>query len=165
MKKDRLLSDQLYTWSDIHEESIYHIAAQKKKDSCPPTTICRGRSARISDRTLQEMRKTGLSVRRRARAWPQILSFGKPNGEKPSDGLHPSGLLRASRNLPGELSSNQRSPERNLRYQLRTSPAQREAVGHAHGFWHCCKHRYRRGRHTGRQYDHRTAKGSLARGF
>ena len=31
MKEDGLLSDQLYKWSDIYEESICHITTQKKK--------------------------------------------------------------------------------------------------------------------------------------
>ncbi len=165
MKNDRPLSDQLLRWSDNYEESICHIITQKKKGSGPPTTARRSHPSRISDRTLQEMWKTRLPVCQRTRAWAQILSFNKPNREKSSDGLYPPGLLRASRSLLGELSSNQRNPERNLRYQLRTSQPQREAVGNKHVFWHFYRHRYRCGRHIGCQYDHRTVKGSLAKNF
>ena len=165
MKKDRLLSDQLYMWSDTYEESICHITTQKAESPCPPATARRGHPSRISDRTLQEMWKIRLSVCPRTRPWAQILSLDKPNRKKPSDGLYPPGLLRASRSLPGELSINQGNPERNLRYQLRTSQPQREAVGHPHAFRHCYRHRHRRGRHVGCQHDHRTVKGSVTRSF
>lgn len=167
MKNDRLLSDQLLTWSDIYEESICHIIAQKKKSSGPPTTARGGHPSRISDRTLQEMWETRLPVCQRTRTWAQILSFNKPNRKKPSDGLYTPGLLRASRSLPGKLSINQENPERNLCYQLRTSQSQRETVGNKHVFWHCYrhKHRHRRGSHVGCQYDRRTVKGSVAGNF
>ena len=165
MKEDRLLSDQLYKWSDTHEESICHITTQKKKSSGPPTTAGRGYPSRISDRTLQEMWKARLPVRQGARTRAQVLSFDKPSREKSSDGLYPAGLLRASRSLPSKLSINQGNPERNLRYQLRTSQPQREAVGNTHVFRHCYRHRHRRGRHVGCQYAHRTVKSSVAGNF
>jgi len=165
MKKNRLVSDQLYKWSDIYEESICHIITQKKKSPCSPATARRGHPSRISDRTLQEMWKARLPVRQGAGTRAQVLSFDKPSREKPSDGLCPPGLLRASRGLSGELSSNQGNPERNLRYQLRTSQPQTEVVGNTHVFRHCYRHRHRRGRHVGCQYDHRTVKGSVAGNF
>ena len=165
MKKDRLISDQLYTWSDIYEESIRHIITQKTKSSGPPTTAHGGHPSRVSDRTLQEMWKTWLPLCQRARTWAQILSFDKPNREKPSDGLYPPGLLRTSRSLPGELSINQRNPNRNLCDQLRTSQPQRETVRIKHVSQPCCRHRHRRGRHVGCQYDQRTIKGRAAGNF
>ena len=165
MKKGRLSSDQLYTWSDIYEESICHIITQKKKSPSPPAITRRGHPSRISDRTLQEMWKTRLPVCQRTGTRAQILSFDKPNREESSDGLYPPGLLRAGRSLPGELSINKEDPERNLRYQLRTSQPQREAVGNTYEFRHCYRHRHRRGRHVGCQYDHRTVKGSVAENF
>lgn len=155
MKKDRLFSDQLYRWSDIYEESICCIITQKKKGSGPPASACGGRPPRISDRTLQEMWKIRLPVCQRTRTRAQILSFNKSNGKKSSDGLCPSELSRASRNLPGELSINQKNPERNLRYQFRTSPSQGAIVGNKHALRHCYRHRYRGGRHVGCQYDQR----------
>ena len=160
MNNKRSYSDQLNKWSDIHEESICHITTQKKKSSGPPTTTHGVHPSRISDRTLQEMRKTRLPVCQRKGTRAQILSFDKSNREKPSDGLYPPGLLRASRSLPGELSINQGNPERNLRYQLRTSQPQGEAVGNKHVLRHC--HRHRRGRHVGCQYDRRTAKSRVS---
>jgi hypothetical protein len=167
VKNDRLLSDQLFKWSDTYEESICHITTQKKKSPGPPTTARRGHPSRVSDRTLQEMWKTRLPVCQRTGTRAQILSFDKPNREKPSDGLYPPGLLRAGRSLPGELSINQGNPERNLRYQLRASQPQREAIGNKHAFWRCHRHRHRhrRGRHVGCQYDRRTVKGSVAGNF
>jgi hypothetical protein len=165
MKMDRLYSDQLYTWSDTYEESICHIITQKTKGSGPATTARGGHPSRISDRTLQEMWKTRLPVCQRARAWAQILSFNQPNRKKPSDGLCAPGLLRTSRSLPGELSIHQRNPERNLCYQFRTFPPQRETVRNKHVFRPCYRHRYRRGRHIGCQYDPRTIKRSIAGNF
>ena len=165
MKLNSVKSDQLYKWSDTHEESICHITTQKKKSSGPPTTAGRGYPSRISDRTLQEMWKTWLPVCQRIGTRAQILSFDKPNREESSDGLCPPGLLRAGRSLPGELSINKEDPERNLRYQLRTSQPQREAVGNTYEFRHCYRHRPRRGCHVGCQYDHRTVKGSVAENF
>lgn len=167
MKKDRLFSDQLYRWSDNYEESICRIITQKKKGSGPPTSARGDRPSRISDRTLQEMWKARLPVCQRTGTWAQILSFNKSNRKKSSDGLYSPGLLRTSRSLPGELSINQRNPERNLRYQLRTSPSQGTTVVNKHVLRHCYRHRYRhrRGRHVGCQYDRQTIKGRLAGNF
>ena len=155
MKKDGLFSDQLYRWSDIYEESICRIITQKKKGSGSPASARGGHPPRIPDRTLQEMWKTRLPVCQRTRTRAQILSFNKSNEKKSSDGLCPSELSRASRSLPGELSINQKNPERNLRYQLRTSPSQGAIVGNKHVLQHCYRHRYRGGRHVGCQYDQR----------
>ena len=165
MKKDRLLSDQLHTWSDNYEKSICHIFTQKKKSSGPATTARGGHPSRISDRTLQKMRKTRLSVCLRAGAWAQILSFNKPNRKKPSDGLCPPGLSRASRSLPGELSIDQGNLERNLRYQLRTSAPQGAIVGNKYVFRHYYRHKHRRRSRVGCQYDQGIVKGSAGRKF
>lgn len=165
MKKDSLFSDQLYKWSDNYEESLCHIITQKKKGSGPPTSAHGSRPSRVSDRTLQEMWKARLPVCQRTRTRAQILSFNKSNRKKSSNGLCPSELSRASRSLPGELSNNQKNPERNLRYQLRTSSSQGATVGNKHVLRHCYRHRYQRGRHIGCQYDKRKIKGRLAGNF
>lgn len=165
MKKNRLISDQLYTWSDIYEESIRRIITQKAKSSGPPTTTRGGHPSRISNRTLQEMWKTGLPLCQRAGTWAQILSFHQPNREEASDGLYPPRLLRTSRSLLGELPIHQRDSKRNLCDQLRTSQSQRETVRSKHVFQPCCRHRHRRGRHIGCQYDQRTVKEGAARNF
>jgi len=160
MKRGRLISDQLYKWSDTYEESICHIIAQKTKGPGPSATARGGHPARISNRTLQAMWKTWLPLCPRARTWAQILSFHQPNREKSSDGLYPPRLLRTSQNLSGELPSHQRNPERNLRYQLGTSQPQRETIRIEHVFQPCCRHRHRhrRSRHIGCQYDQRAIK-------
>jgi hypothetical protein len=165
MKKDRLFSDQFYTWSDIYEESIRHIITQKTKSSRSPTTARGGHPSRVSDRTLQEMWKTWLPLCQRARAWAQILSFNQPNRKKPSDGLYTPRLLRTSRSLSGELPINQKNLERNLCYQLRTSQPQKKTVRIKHVFRPCYRHRHQRGCHIGCQYDQRTIKSSIAGNF
>lgn len=165
MKKDRPLSDQLYRWSDTYEESIGHIITQKKESSGPPTTARRGYSSRIPDRTLQKMWKTRLPVCQRTRAWPQILSFSKPNRGESSDGLCPPELSRAGRGLPDELSINQENPERNLHYQYRTAAPQRTIVVSKYVCRHYHKHRYRQCSRVGCQYDPRTVKDRVAGNF
>lgn len=165
MKKNRLISDQLYKWSDTYEESICHIITQKKKGPGPSATAHRGHPSRISNRTLQEMWETWLPLCQRARTWAQILSFHQPNREKSSDGLYPPRLLRTSRSLSGELPSHQRNPKRNLCDQLRTSQPQRETVRIKHVFQPCCRHRHRRGRHVGCQHDQRTIKECVTGNF
>lgn len=165
MKKDRLFSDQLYMWSDTYEESICQIITQKKKDSGPSTATRRSHPSRIYYRALQEMWKTRLPLCQRSRAWAQILSFNQPNRKKSSDGLYTPRLLRTGRSLSGELPINQRNPKRNLCYQLRTSQPQRETIRIKHVSQPCCRHRHRRGRHIGCQYDQRTIKRSIERNF
>lgn len=165
MKKDRVLSDQLYMWSDNYEKSICHISTKKKESFSPATTSYAGNSSRIPDKTLQKMWKSWLQVCQRTWAWPQILSFGKPNRGKSSDGLCPPELSRAGRGLPSKLSIDQENPERNLHYQRRTSATQAAIVGNRHVFQHCYKYRYRRGSHVGCQYDQRTAKNSITGNF
>lgn len=165
MKKSRLISDQLIRWSDIYGKSIYCISTEKTKGFGPSATAYGGNSSRLSDQTLQKMWKTWLSVCLRAGAWAQILSFSKPDRKKPSGRLCPTELSGASRSLPGKLSSYQRNPQRNLRYQLRDSAPQGATIGNRHVLRHYCKHRYRRGSHVGCQYDQRTVKASVAGNF
>lgn len=159
MKKDRLLSGQLYTWSDNYEKSICRISTEKTKSSGPATTGYGSRSSRFPDRTLQKMWKSWLSVCQRTRAWAQILSFHKSNEKKPSDGLCPPELSRASRSLPDELPSYQRNPQRNLCYQLRAPAAQRAIVENKYVFRHY-RHKHRRCSRVGCQYDQGIVKGS-----
>jgi len=159
MKKDRLLSDQLYMWSDSYEKSICCTFTEKTKSIGPATTSYGSHSSRVSDRTLQKMWKSWLPVCQRTRTWAQILSFHKSNEKKSSDGLCPSELSRASRSLPGELSINQGNPQRNLRYQLRTSASQGAIVGNKYVLRHY-RHKHRRYSGVGCQYDQGIVKGS-----
>jgi hypothetical protein len=72
-----LQSDQLYTWSDEYTERTRCCTAKTPRRSCASTAPAQIDPARLPHRALQAMRQAELQMRRRARTWAQILSFGE----------------------------------------------------------------------------------------
>jgi hypothetical protein len=158
----RLLSDQLYNWSDIYDETVVsHIA---KTAECPdPGPAAPGTPpARIVDRTLQTLRKAGLSLRQRTRARPQVLPVGQPDGRPARDGLRASRSPRTGRGGTGEPPARPADTERDLPDQPRTASSSRTPVGNTDVFRP--GHPRPPGGHGGRQHDPRPAEGRAAGG-
>src|SRR5216684_3814748 len=89
-------SDQLDTWSDIHEEDRACCQLAKTPSSPPaPTAPAQGDPARLADRALQTLWQARMQMRRRPRPWPQVLSFGELPGIAAADGLCAAGISRS----------------------------------------------------------------------
>src|SRR5260370_21891005 len=111
-------SDQLYTWSDIHEERA--CCQLEKTPSSPraPTAPTQGDPARLADRALQTLWQARLQVRRWPRPWSQVLSVGELPGLASANGLCAAGISRSDCRVRRQLSP---SP-RDLRGDLRDQP-------------------------------------------
>jgi hypothetical protein len=158
----RLLSDQLYNWSDIYGETV--VSRIAKTAECPdPGPAAPGTPpARIVDRTLQTLRKAGLSVCQRTRARPQVLPVGQPDGQPAGDGLRTGGSPRTGRRRAGEPPARPADTQRDLRYQSRTASSSRTPVGNTDVSR--LGHPRPPGGHGGRQYDPRPAEGRAVGG-
>jgi len=163
MNKELLKSDHINTWSDNYEKRIYHLATEKTESVGSTTATPAGHPPRIVDQTLQKMWKIRLPMCSGAWTRPQILSFRQSDRRKTTDGLCSPGLLRTSRKVSGQLSNDQGNPKGNLRDQLRTSAPPGAIIGNRDVFQCDRKHRYRRSRHIGCQYDRRISEGSFRR--
>ncbi len=153
-----LLSDQLYTWSAWHARQTYFQSATPPHKSVAAIPPFGCHSARLSDRTLQTLRKTRLQMCQRPWAWSKILSLHQSNRQTPADGLRAPGLCRAGKAIFGQSSTRPGYIERDLRYQSRTPTSPGAAVGEAggerNGQYAYCFPRCASGRDLDRQYAH-----------
>src|SRR5262245_62967825 len=96
MYLSRLLSDQLYTWSDENGKRV-RCRLEKTPPRAPaPVAPAPGDPARLTDRAVQTLRQTGVQMRRGSRPWPQVLPFGEPPGLAATNGLCAAGGTRSS---------------------------------------------------------------------
>jgi hypothetical protein len=154
-------SDQLYTWSDENPESARCRITETPPCAPAPTASAPSHPPRLSHRTLQTMRQTGMQMRRRPGPWPQVLFVGQLSQLTAANGLRAAGVLRSNGRIPGQLSSSARNPGGHLRDQSRTAAPPRGALRSHHEPSPFCPPTADRcgiGRHTPRQYA-----GSLAR--
>ena len=162
MTVSRLLSDQLYNWSDTPDETVVGYIAKTTQGPDPGSAAFGTSPARIADRTLQTLRKTGLSVRQRTWARPQVLPFGQPGGRAARDGLRARGSPRTGREGSGEPPARPADPQRDLPGQPRTASSSRTLVGNTDvsrpG------HPRPPSGHRGRQHDPGPAEGRVAGG-
>ena len=162
MTASRLLSDQLYNWSDTHHEKILGRVAKTTQGPDPGSAAFGTSPARIADRTLQTLRKAGLSVRQRTRARPQVLPVGQPDGRPARDGLRARGSPRTGRGGPGKPPARPADTQRDLPDQPRTASSSRTLVGNTDvsrpG------HPRPPSGHRGRQHDPGPAEGRVAGG-
>ena len=129
----QVLSDQLSNWSDKNEETFKPRTPKTPQGVASKATAPRPGPPRLTHRTLQTLRKTWLQVRRRTRAWTQVLSLGDPNSRQASDGLRPVGLPRRGGHLASQLSISSRDSRETLRDQPRAAAQKRKTVGPLHG--------------------------------
>ena len=152
MKRNKLLSDQLLKWSDEYAKTVYRVLEATANGSGPSVALAAGCAARVLDRTLQTLWKTGLPVCARARAWAQVLSLRQPIWRIPSGRLRSPELPQRGRTVPGELSSDQGNPQGDFRYQFRTATPQGAVVGNQDVLRDPDRHRCGRGSDARGQY-------------
>ena len=123
-----LVSDQFYTWSDGYSERTRIRTAKAPRRSCPQTAAAEINSARLPHRTIQTLWQARMQVRRRSRAWPEVLSVGKLSRPAAANGLRATGCLRPNSGVSCQLSSKPRDSGNDLRDQPRTSAPPRGAL-------------------------------------
>ena len=154
-------SGQLYTWSDGHTKGTFCRAAKTSQSSCAPTASAQIDSAGIYHRAIQALWQAGMQMRRRPRAWPQVLSVDKLSGTAAANGLHTAGGLWANGGVDRQLSPGPRDSGDNLRDQPRITAPSRGALERHHERVIRCRPRPVRcgiGRRDSRQYARRLAR-------
>lgn len=141
MLGDRVGSDQLLYWSEHDARNFHENASAKTKNSASETAPAERRSSRLVDRALQALRQARLQMRAGPGAWPEVLSFGQPIGEKAGDGLRSSRLRARGQRTSGQPQENKTDPGRTVRDQSRDSSPQRTIVEGLRGFLGGCRDR------------------------
>src|SRR6266704_3112161 len=115
-------SDQLDTWSDIHEEERACCQLEKTPSSPPaPTAPAQGDPARLADRALQTLWQARMQVRRWSRSWTQVLPFGELPGIAATNGLCAAGVSHPDCRVCRQLPPGPRDLRGDLRDQPRTA--------------------------------------------
>jgi hypothetical protein len=151
----RIESDQLYTWSDKNGKRASCHLEKTSPSASAPVTPAQVDPARLADRALQTLWQAGVQMRRRPRAWPQVLPFGEPSGPPPSNGLCAAGVSRPDCRVRRQLPPGPRNPGSDLRDQPRTvAPPGGALKGHYErsALRPPCIRRCRIGRRAPRQY-------------
>lgn len=119
MPKNRILSDQLYNWSDIHGKKDKKSAPAKTKNTPSQAPAFADHSARIADRAIQALWQARMQMCGGTRSWSQVLPVHQSPWEEARDGLCPCRIPGKGASLFGELPQGQRNPRRTLRHQPR----------------------------------------------
>ena len=123
----RLLSDQLYTWSDGSAQTIDRRLAQTPSSAAASTAAARCHPAWLSHRALQTLWQAGMQVcRGRGHGPKYYLSVSYP-------GLRPqmdtsTAVLRPGHRVAGQLPASSRAFRADLRDQPRTPAPPRVAL-------------------------------------
>jgi hypothetical protein len=155
MNWPRILSDQLFTWSDTYDQQIpIHLA--KTPPSTPAQAPASGsHPPRLSHRTLQALWQAWLQVRQGPRSRSQVLPFRKLSPFAPANGLCAAGVSRPDQEVSYQLSARSRDLRGDLRDQSRTAAPARGALRNHDERNVFCAHRAHRsgiGRRPPRQY-------------
>src|SRR5438309_11946388 len=118
-------SDQLYTWSDENPQRAHGRLTKTPQRSSAPIAPAASGPARLPHRALQTVWQAGMQMRRRPRAWSQVLFVGKLPGLAAANGLRTAGVLCANGGVPRQLPPSPRDSGGNLRDQPRTTAPSR----------------------------------------
>ena len=129
MSKETIISDQLYNWSENEPfRSSCHPAPATSgpgQAAAPARTLY---SARFVDRTLQTLWQTGLQVRPRSWARPQVLFIGQSAWHSAADGLRPGGVRSTGLRVPPQLSTSASTTRADLQRKSRVIAAPGEVL-------------------------------------
>jgi hypothetical protein len=162
MTSPRILSDQLFTWSDRRGRKI-HIRVEKAPPGTSAQTSLPDRHpARLSYRTLQALWQAGLQMREGSWSRPQVLPVCELSPYTPANGVRTARVLPADQEVSYELSARSRDLRRDLRDQSRTAAQARGALRNPDERNVFLAHRHHRseiGRRPPRQYARDLARG------
>ena len=143
-----LLSDQLNTWSDIHERAFDHPAQTQAQAAAAQTAAVGGGIARLADRALQTLRQTRLQVCHWSGPWTEVLLVGQSNRCPSGDGLRSPVHAGTSYSVPFQLPHHPRHTRSTLRNQPGVDAPTRSVLGADgecfidtthHRFRFCCR--------------------------
>jgi hypothetical protein len=123
-----LISDQLYYWSAIYENTNAIYSTKKTFCSSPATTRASLYPSRIAYRAIQTLWQAWLQVCSNPRTRSQVLLVRQSARLKTANGLRPSRLQRPGRRLPGKLPSCPRDPRRSMQDQSGTAFTKRRTL-------------------------------------
>ena len=129
MSERRLLSDQLFMWSDWDDSGIFFRPQTAPQEATAQAPSSRIYPAWLAHRALQTLRQTRVQMRQWPRTRSQVLSVGELPGQSSANGLRASSRSLRDQRTPGQLSSGARDLGGDLRDQPRTIAASRGAVG------------------------------------
>lgn len=129
----KLLSDQLYIWSDQDERGTRFRPQTAAQTVAAQTASLGVGPARLTHRALQALWQTRVQVRRGSRTRPQVLPLRELPGPSAANGLRAAGRLRRDQRARRQLSSNSRDPRGDLRDQPRTAAPSRGALSGSGG--------------------------------
>src|SRR3984893_12287382 len=130
MNKNRILSGQLYDWSDNEPFRFLSWRADPATPSSgqAAATARTVYSAGFVDRTLQTLWQTGLQVCPGPRARAQVLSIGQPTRRTTPNGLRAGGVLSTGLRVPPQLSASASTAGADLQPQSRVITAPNEVL-------------------------------------
>jgi hypothetical protein len=128
MNRPGISSDQLFTWSDTHDNRV-HVRLEKAPPSpAAQTSLSSSHPSRLSYQTLQALWQAGLQMRQGPRSRSQVLPFGKLSPFAPANGLCAAGVSRPDQEVSYQLSARSRDLRGDLRDQSRTAAPARGAL-------------------------------------
>ena len=119
MPKNKVQSDQLYNWSDIHGTKDNKSSPAKTKSTPSQAASFADRSARFTHRAIQALWQARMQMCGGARPRSQVLPIHQSPWKKTRDGLRACRIPWEGEGLFGELSQGQRNPRRTLLHQPR----------------------------------------------
>jgi hypothetical protein len=150
MSFSRIMSDQLFTWSDIYANEITFRLAQAPPGVITPTAAAGSPPSRLTDRALQALWQARLQVCSGSRSRSQVLPVCKLPAFTTTNGLRTSGGSRSGRRASQQLPADARDLGRNLRDQPRTAAPPRGALRSPDERYMSCAHRHHRSGIRGR---------------
>ena len=165
MKTIKIISDQLYNWSDYHEREIYNISSSKAKNTHTKTTLNRDQHHPwVFIGTIQAMWETTVQMCTWPWTWSKILFVSKPPWQKTGSGICTQRLCRTGRAVSFKFQKGKTHPGRNKQHQPGNSPAQRTIVEQRNGYHYQSFYRYKGNWLPGSKYDLRFPKEQSIRG-
>jgi hypothetical protein len=160
MDESRIISDQLYNWSDHEPPPFCGCVAPTTSSTGQATGPVRTvHSPRVLDRTLQTLRQSWLQVCSGTRSWTQILFINQPARHSTADGLRANGAHSAGQRVPPQLPASAATAGADLQPKSRVITAPGEVLTfNEHGAFGIRRTRFRYGRDSRRQLSAKLAK-------
>ena len=125
MIRPGIISDQLFTWSDIYAQNLNRRLAKTPPGPSPQIPFSGGHPPRLSHRTLQALWQARLQVCPGSGSRPEVLSVGQLSPFAPANGLCPARVPCPDQEVSCQLSACSRDLRGDLRNQPRTVAPQR----------------------------------------
>lgn len=124
----RISSDQLFTWSAIHDNQVHVCVEKAPPGPSAQTSLPDSYPPWLSYQTLQALWQAGLQMRKGSWSRSQVLPVCKLSPYAPTNGLRTAGVLRPDQEVSCELSTRSRDLRGDLRDQSQAVTPARGAL-------------------------------------